>query len=66
MNKCPECGHSPNKETFHEMMDRVLRESGEKLEKETGYGIPDKKKDTIKFNKPKTFKGELDHVKRNN
>ena len=28
--------------------------------------VPDKKKDVIKFDKPKIFKGELDHVKRNN
>ena len=65
MKKCPKCGYG-KKEPFDEMMDRVLKESGERLEKETGYGIPDKKKDTIKFNNPKTFKGELDHVERNN
>ena len=51
-------------ESFDEMMNRVLRESGERLKKEMGFGIPDKPKDKIKYKKPKVFKGELDHVKR--
>ena len=65
MKKCPKCGYY-KKEPFNKMMDRVLRNSAEKLRKEMGYGVPDKKKDVIKFDKPKIFKGELDHVKRNN
>jgi len=61
--KC-KCTCKPKDETFDEMMDRVLRESGERLRKEMNFGIPDKKKDKVKFDKPKIFKGELDHVKR--
>ena len=66
MNKCPKCGFKKEEESFDDMMDRVLRESGERLKKEMKYGVPDKKKDIIKFDKPKYYKGELAHVKRNN
>ena len=52
-------------EPFNEMMDRVIRESGERLKKEMGFGIPDKTNSRIKNKEPKIFKGELDHVERN-
>ena len=43
MNKCPKCGYSEYKdEPFDKMMDRVLKESAERMKKELGYGIPDK------------------------
>ena len=63
MNKCPKCNNAL-KETFNEMMDRVLRECNERMRKELGFGVPDKEEDKIKFDKPKIFKGELDHVER--
>ena len=65
MNKCSKCGsllESP--ETFD--MDKILRRSAEKLERETGFGIPDNPEEVIRFDKPKIFKGELDHVEREN
>jgi len=43
MKKCPKCGYE-KKEPFSEMMDRVLSESKERMEKEFGYGIPEKTK----------------------
>jgi|10_taG_2_1085330.scaffolds.fasta_scaffold04696_9 hypothetical protein len=64
MNKCKCKCTCIKDEPFNEMMNRVLRESGERLKKEMGFGIPDKARDKIKFDKPKIFKGELDHVKR--
>ena len=43
MNKCPKCGYSKVKnEPFNKMMDRVLRESAERMKKQMGYGIPEK------------------------
>ena len=67
MKKCPKCGYSKyENEPFDKMMDRVLKESGKKLKKEMGYGIPDKKKSSVKYDRPKIFKGELDHVEREN
>ena len=72
MKKCPNCGWSPEDDieptTADEFnpsfMDRIIKKSAERMKREMGYGIPDKKKDVIKFNKPKVFKGELDHVER--
>ena len=69
MNKCPKCGYikkskAVSKESFNEMMNRVIRESGNRLKDEMGFGIPSKGK--IKNKEPRKFKGELDHVKRNN
>ena len=63
MKKCPKCGYH-KEEPFNDMMDRVLRESGEKMKKEMGFGIPDNEEDKIIYKKPKIFKGELDHVER--
>ena len=40
IEKCHNCG-CDIKEPFDKMMDRVLRESGERMKKEMGYGIPD-------------------------
>ena len=45
MRKCPKCGYSPAKETFHQMMDRVLKEVRIKQEKELGYGVPESEAD---------------------
>ena len=42
MNKCPKCGYQ-KEEPFNKMMDRVLRESAERMRKESGYGVPDEK-----------------------
>ena len=64
MNKCPKCGYSD--ESFDDMMDRVLRETGERMKKEIGFGVPDKEEDKIYFDEPKYYKGELTNVKRNN
>ena len=71
MKKCPNCGKEITVDdeyndsySFQSFMDKKLRESAKRMKKEMGYGIPDKKKDVIKFNKPKVFKGELDHVER--
>ena len=64
MKKC-NCKCTCIKEPFNDMMDRVIRESGERLKKEMGFGIPDKASNKIKRKNLKIFKGELDHVKRN-
>ena len=61
MKKCPKCGYG-KKEPFNEMMNRVIRESGNRLKEEMGFGIPSKGK--IKNKEPRKFKGELDHVER--
>lgn len=79
MKKCPNCGWHPEDDletttldeysqasSFKDFMNKKLKESAKRMRKETDYGIPDKKKDMIKFNEPKIFKGELDHVEREN
>ena len=49
MNKCPKCGYSKDKnEPFNKMMDRVLRESAERMKKQMGYGIPEEPDDVAK------------------
>ena len=60
--KCPKCGYSD--ESFDDMMDRVIRETSDRMKKESGFGVPDKKKDKVYFNEPKHYKGELTNVKR--
>ena len=71
MNKCPKCGYEATtadeysqSSSFKSFMKKKLHESAKRMKEEMGYGIPVKKKDAIKFNKPKVFKGELDHVER--
>ena len=51
MKKCPNCGgnvamHPLKKESFREMMDRVIKESSERMKLKYGYGVPDKNKIT--------------------
>tara|TARA_E500000305_G_scaffold2287_1_gene2268 strand:- start:45 stop:251 length:207 start_codon:yes stop_codon:yes gene_type:complete len=63
MKKCPKCGYS-EKESFNDMMDRVIKEVSDRHRKEFGFGIPDKEEDKVYFNEPKKYKGELTNVKR--
>ena len=57
MNICPRCGYKPEddfepttadefnkKANFTNFMDDVIKRSSERMKKELGYGIPEKKK----------------------
>ena len=67
MKKCPNCGYSEQKESFNEMMDRVIKKVSDRHKKEFGFVIPDKEKDKVYNNtKEKQYKGELANVKKDN
>ena len=64
MKKCPNCGWSPEDDieptTADEFnpsfMDRIIKKSAERMKKELGYGIPEKRRKHGKVKKSSTKK----------